>query len=385
MKKILFIESRYESFYGAQKSMLKLVQILDESKFESQVVTTGDGKLKKGFEKSNVKVDVIKLGKKANTFGGKTLKYSIIGKVQVIFQVLVYNLKIANYILKNKIDFVYVNDLRALLYSVLATKILRKKTIWYIRNDLELSIFTKIGLRFSDKIITIAKGVLRRLPKEEINRYSHKMTNIYTGFDFGDYHLFNKSNSKKSLGIPNTHKVIGYLGSVNERKGLDILVDAFIDFNKTQQNNLMLLIVGNVSPGYESFWNKQLKKLNNSGLLFKHLSFMDDISKAYCAMDIFILPSRSEGLPRVVIEAIAHKIPVIATDVGGVKEIIKNEDLGLVIEKEDKLDLIKSIDLLLSSDHLRETITKNAFLNIKKDFSTENFVRNINDYFSKLN
>src|SRR5699024_7122441 len=141
-----------------QKSMLKLIKGLKSQRFVSKVVTTEDGELKRNLESCNVKVDVVKLGKSSNVFGGRVLNYSIIKKIVVLFQLIFYNLKLVRYIFHNKIDIIYVNHSRALLYTLLASKILNKKIVWYIRADISNSIITRICLRHSDYIITIANG-----------------------------------------------------------------------------------------------------------------------------------------------------------------------------------------------------------------------------------
>ncbi|WP_042221715.1 glycosyltransferase family 4 protein [Oceanobacillus manasiensis] len=383
MKKIMFLESRYDSFYGAQKSMLKLIQGLDSNKFSYKVVTTGDGKLMKGLEENNVPVDVLKLGEKANVFGGKVLDYSIFEKIVVILQIIIYNIKLIHYIKKNNIDIVYVNDLRAFLYSVIATKLLRKKNVWYIRADITNSFLTNLGLRFSNKIITIAHGVLEHIPQEKIEKFNYKITNIYTGFDFDQYKIYEKKESKINFGISTNKHVIGYLGSINERKGLDVLIDSYIEVSKIY-NDLHLLLIGDVSTGYEEYWEQQSKKLESEDVAFSHQPFRKNVSQAFSAMDTFVLPSNSEGLPRVVIEAMGHKLPVIATDVGGTKEVIPSDEFGIIIRKGNTNELIHSIKLLKEDKVYRSKLSQKGQEFCKTNFSNNRFVREINDYFGRI-
>lgn len=382
-RKILFLESRFDSFYGAQKSMLKLIQSLDQNDFEIRVVTTSKGKLSKELRENNVSTDIVELGKRVNVFGGKVLKYSILEKIVAAFQIFLYNFKILYYIKKNKIDMVYVNDLRALIYSVLATKILRKKNIWYIRADISNSILSEIGLRFSNNIITIADGVLRNLPKQKKKKYQSKITNIYTGFDFSGFEIFDKQISKEYFELSESGLVIGYVGSINKRKGLDFLIEAYIKINKIYKNT-ELLIVGDVSPGYSDYWEDLNKRVEENGSHIKHLSYSKEVSRVYSAMDVFILPSRSEGLPRVVIEAMGHKIPVIATDVGGTKEIIKNNINGFIIEKDNVEDLECALSSILKDEDKRHQFGIKGEEFVRKSFSEKDFASNINNYFLKI-
>lgn len=383
MRKILFLESRYDSFYGAQKSMLKLIQSLDNDKFSYKVVTTDEGNFKKGFEENNVKVDVLKLGEKANVFGGRIFDYNILEKILVIFQIIIYNIKIYFYIKKNKIDIVYVNDLRAFLYSALATKLLRKKSVWYVRSEISDSILNRLGFWFCNHIITIARGVLKNIPKRTIQKYDNKIKNIYTGFDFSQFQIIDKKVSKRSYDLSENRYVIGYLGSINERKGIDFLVDTFIELCK-RRSDLELFIVGDVSHGFEEYWNSQIKKLEKANVRFKYNGYKKEISKAYCAMDVFVLPSRSEGLPRVVIEAMAHQLPVIATDVGGTKEIIKSKSRGIVINKDDNIGLIQAIEVLLNNEDYRYDSGKAGKKYVESAFNAEKFKFEINNFFKSI-
>lgn len=381
-KKILFLEARYDSFYGAQKSMLTLIQSLDRDRFLPKVVTTANGELRENYGKHNVPVDIIKLGKKANVFGGKLLEYSFFNKILVVLQVLLFNLKVFRYIKKNKIDIVYVNDLRALFYVVLAGKISRKKIVWYIRSDVNDSKATFLGFKFADKIVTIAHGVLRNIEQGKLQPYENKFINIYTGFDFEQFKIIDKSVAKNQFGIESDKFVIGYLGSINKRKGIDLLVDAYLKL-VDEHSNIELMIVGSVSDGHEIYWEEQLRKLK--GHSFTHTPFTDKVSEAYSAMDAFVLPSKSEGLPRVLIEALAHEIPVVSTRVGGIKEIVINDNYGIVLKNNnDVIELTNSIEKLMVNTDYYKKIVMNGSNYVISQFSMKEFAKKINNLFFKL-
>lgn len=379
----MFLESRYDSYYGAQKSMLTLINSLDRNQFNFNIVTTEDGEFLKGFEQeSDFKVDVVKLGKKANVFGGEVFNYSIFEKMLVAIQLFIYNFKILSYVHRKKIDIIYVNDLRALIYSVIASKILRKKVIWYIRTEVDDSKLTYFGLKNADIIITIAQGVLKNLPKSKIGKYNNKITNVYTGFDFEKFSIKDKEIAKKELSLSNEKFIIGYLGSINSRKGLDILVDAYINL-LSKYDNIELLIVGDVSNGYEKYWNELKLKLKEANAKYIYYSYSQNVSLIYSALDVFVLPSRSEGLPRVVIEALAHNLPVVSTNVGGAGEIINNNINGLLIEKDSTIELFNAIELLITNPNVRMELIKNAS-DIKSIFSLTTYKRKINILFENV-
>lgn len=382
-RKILFLESRFNSYYGAQKSMVKLIKSLDCDKFEAVVVTTDDGMLSNSLSKENIPFDILRIGKESNVFGGKVLKYSVLKKMTVGFQILVYNMKLIKYIRKNNVDIMYVNDLRALIYSILSTKLLRKKNVWYIRSDISNSLLTNIGLRLSDNIITIANGVLRHIPKPVIDNYDEKITKIYTGFSFNKKETSDKNIAKQKLKLPKDKVIVGYLGSINERKGLDFLIHSLKEL-QIDNDNTKLLVVGDTSPGYESQWESLKNISRENGDFLIHLPYSNEIEKVYNAIDIFVLPSRSEGLPRVVIEAMSYNVPVIVTDVGGTKEIVDNNIDGLVIEKDNEVELINALKILISDQKKRLEFGAMGFKKVNNKFCDQEFVEKVNNYFQKI-
>ena len=84
---------------------------------------------------------------------------------------------------------------------------------------------------------------------------------------------------------------------------------------------------------------------------------------------LLIVPSRMESLPQVIKEAFYLKIPVIATNVGGIPEIIQNEKTGILIPSENEREMIYAINNLIENDSLMEILTKNAFDFINKFYS----------------
>ncbi|MDD2481297.1 MAG: glycosyltransferase family 4 protein [Lutispora sp.] len=382
-KRILFIESRYQTFYGAQKSMAAFIKALDTEYFESKVVLAGKGKLEDELKKLNIDVDVIKLGKKADAFGGKILNYSVASKIIVLVQIFIFNLRLIPYIVKNKIDAVYANDFRALFYVVVASKLLRKKIILYIRTDITYNLFTKAGIFLSDYIITIAKGVLKNLPQNVTDKYDKKTYKIYTGFEFDKFSIMPKEQSKMLLDIDSKEIVIGFVGSINERKGLDLLIAAIYEMCKSC-NNITLLIAGDITSGSEGYWKNLKNIIQKNNLKVKHVGYFTEMNLIYSAIDILVLPSRMEGLPRVIIEGMAHGLPVIASDVGGVKEIIQDESLGLIIPADSITSLIKALSELIYSEDIRAKMASTAKVYVKEKFSEEKFKKSINELLMNI-
>lgn len=379
MKKILFFEPRYNSFYGAQKSMVHLIKSL-ESDFKVTICTTKKGVFSQSLEKEGLECDFIPVGETTNQFGGKVLDYSIFKKIIVLFQILLCNIQCLIYIYKNSIDIIYANDGRAVSYCGLAVKLARKKLVYYVRSDISPTILNKLNLKLSNKVILIAEGVLREFNEKEKLKYKNKIVTVHTGFNFDSFSILGRE--KLELDQKENNKVlVGYVGSLNYRKGLDILIDSL---DTIISSKIKLIIAGDVSIGYEDYWSSLESKLKIMDIDYTLLGYKDNVHPLYKLLDVLVLPSRSEGLPRTVIEAMYHECAVIATNVGGVSEIIESNEIGCVIGKDSVKDLNETLSFLINNKEVMESMGKKAAIHVEQKFGQETFRRKINNLFREI-
>jgi glycosyltransferase involved in cell wall biosynthesis len=147
---------------------------------------------------------------------------------------------------------------------------------------------------------------------------------------------------KKFVNIPDVQKIqkqVVYVGRDSFEKGTDILkeIESKID--------------GNVKYCTSLSWNKAMEILK--------------------ASQVFVLPSRAESIPQSVKEAFFLKIPVVATDVGGVHELVTNNKTGLLVAPNNPTELLDKINYLLNNIELCNTLANNAYEFITKNFSWE--------------
>ena len=161
----------------------------------------------------------------------------------------------------------------------------------------------------------------------------------------------------KSSHTKSSDKVkILYVGRLHELKGLDHLIKAFSDVKKVHDNVELLIIGGGDLKG-------DLEKLVHDEGMDEDVKFIGEVEHLelidyYQNSDIFVLPSLSEGLSNVIMEAMACGLPVIATDVGGNPELVKHEEGGLIVNSKDVLGLQNSLERLLNDPELREAMGK---------------------------
>jgi len=167
--------------------------------------------------------------------------------------------------------------------------------------------------------------------------------------------------------------VILYVGRLIDWKGIDYLINAMprvIDaVPKTK-----LFIVG--SGPLKSDFLKLSERLNiKRSIIFIDAVSQSDLIGFYSLADLFVLPSiindkgETEGLGVVLLEAMACGVPVIGTNVGGIRDIIKDGKTGLLVRQKDPYDLAKKIIQLFSDERLKIKIVENGFKLIEKKFT----------------
>lgn len=189
--------------------------------------------------------------------------------------------------------------------------------------------------------------------------------------------------SRVRLGIPDGQTVLLTIANFNYIKGLDVLSKAVALLKKEKKwgKNVCLYIVGQPQKDLD-----ELSSINDSigiGQDVKLIGISNDVSDYMSAADIYIQPSRSEGLPLALMEAASYSLPLIGSNVGGIPEIIKDRINGILASPEDERNLADAISELINDKGLRVVLGNNSFSIYRESFSIENSInQTLNYYFT---
>ncbi len=194
---------------------------------------------------------------------------------------------------------------------------------------------------------------------------------IPMGVDLSVFRKKNCEDLKLKLGIKN--KVIFSVGRLIELKGILFLIKA-LPFVLNKFPETTLIIAGD---GIEK---ERLIKLSKKFMVEKHIIFLGqiknhDLVDYYNISDVFVIPSiinekgETEGLGVVLLEAMACKVPVIGSNVGGIPDIIKNKVTGLLVEPGKPEKIAKKIVTIFSNEELKNQLIINGYQLIKQNFS----------------
>lgn len=185
-----------------------------------------------------------------------------------------------------------------------------------------------------------------------------KVSVIHYGLDTNKYIPCDKKSARKVLNLPENHNIVLFVAESlqNKRKGLELLIKA-LDILKN--NNIFLLSVGNTNTDLINHANQMhLGNLSNDNLL----------PIVYSVADVFVIPSLQDNLPNTVLEAMACGTPVVGFNTGGIPDMVKPYDTGLLANTGDAVDLAKKIQWLLENDVKRKEMGKNSRQMIENHF-----------------
>jgi len=190
---------------------------------------------------------------------------------------------------------------------------------------------------------------------------------IYNGIDTTAFKKKEDTDCRQKLGISNDAVVITFVGRLIFAKGVQDLIFAFSRIKDTAPN-AKLLIVGD-GPYRANLENLAYQTDCHSSILFLGQRNQDEVIDVLSATDIFVNPSYSEGLGISVMEAASIGLPIIATDVGGTREIITTDETGILIKARDVGQLAEELRRLCADAELREKLGKNARMLIERKFN----------------
>jgi glycosyltransferase involved in cell wall biosynthesis len=188
-----------------------------------------------------------------------------------------------------------------------------------------------------------------------------------------------KAEAKSALGLSKDIAVIGTVARLVQRKGIDVLLRAFGIVRHSHR--VHLIVVGDGPLGEELRALAHELRIEDS---ISWLSFQADPVKWLQAMDVFAFPSRLEGVPNAVLEAMAVGLPIVATTIGGVVDILEEGRTGFLISPNDPEALAGALDRLLGNAPLRADLGCHARNRAVEVFSLSGNISRLMDLYLAL-
>jgi len=219
------------------------------------------------------------------------------------------------------------------------------------------------------------QALLRNAPWLEANRIEV----IYNGIDLSSFLQSAKHDLRRELNIPPNAPLLGFVGQLDERKGIGVLLSAF-DLILQQIPEARLVVAG-LGPLQEMIESEMREHQWDGRVLLA--GFVEDVAAMMQAIDVLLLPSFWEGFGIVIIEAMACSRPVISTNTSSMPEIIADGRTGFLIEPGDHQALAARTIELLHNHQLRGQMGQAGKIKVQENFSFEVMMARLEDLFKR--
>ncbi len=372
MRRVHVLHIRNSSgVYGAERVILSIGKNLDKHKYRFILLALQD--------RENLDLKFVQLSQQV---GLEVLHMPVKGRLDPC---AVFRLR--NILKKYRINIIHCHDFKANFYGLLSTiglNIKRVVTSHGATRDSLLKKFylfldEKVFYKFFDCIIAVSKKIQKNLVKLKIN--PAKIALVQNGVDFSMLNLTPSYAQKVATYFNDENiKVFGVVGRLYPDKGHRYFILAFAKLQKKYPETRALFV------GDGPFRNELARLINIHNLQGKIIlcGEQDDMKNIYRQIHFLVIPSLREGLPFVLLEAMHEKIPILATNVGDIPQVIRQNVTGFLIEPRDEEALYTyMIKLMAQKEHMKR-IVKMGFQLIQERFSAVKMVEGVTDVYKLL-
>lgn len=281
---------------------------------------------------------------------------------------------ISEYCSKNNIDVIHSHHRTFDALSFLLNKIKNRKTVVTVHN---IRYDKKLISYNSDKIIAVSEYVAMHL-KQHYNKESAKIEIIENFINkdlarINNYPAFYRSQH----GLNEDDFVIMYAGRFSEEKGVDILIESYKEL-KQKFPSMRLVLIGE-GDEFERYRNID----RSSNLDIKFIEPVENIFDFLNFANLVILPSRDEAFGNIILEAAYMEKPVIASNIGNIKNLIKNNETGIMFHSDDNKDLTKKIAEAYANYENIKQLGINLKRSLSGKFDEKKFITKIENCYER--
>jgi glycosyltransferase involved in cell wall biosynthesis len=373
MKKIKVLQMIDKSFLGGgQINLLSLAESLDPQLFDVSVCTSGHGPLVDALQRKNIPHFSLSFSKR---FRRKALE------------------DIASFLQTHRFDILHTHGGIAGFYGRMASRTSdTPRVVVHTLHGIHYLHYRNIMLRmlyelqerylarFTDAVIFVSEADQRKGTHRKLVP-AGKQILIKNGIDYSACEIQAQRNPdglEREQDIP--RPLVGCIARLHRQKGIAHLLEAVGTIRRTFPDVKVWVVGGGPLE-------TKLERLCERLRVSSHVSFLgerQDVPQLVSCFDVFVLPSLWEGLPYSLLEAAALGKPVVATDIDGVRELIKHEQTGLLVPPRDPIFLAEAVVRLLRDRDYALHLGQNLKASVRSTYTLVRMVSQVQDLYLKL-
>jgi glycosyltransferase involved in cell wall biosynthesis len=386
MKKILFY-SHTGTVSGAENMLLMALKRIDRRRFAPLAVCPAEGSLA---------IQVAELGVPVKTIDPLEARFT--WRPDLLFRYLgsfvgTYR-QLRAAIKDSKPDLIHANSIRAGLAATAASVATKTAVFWHLQDELPrhpLSTAIRILAAASPRVHLIAaskatadsfRGLILRLFQRRMPlRVIHNVVEL-DKFNTDPRH---RDEIRKEFGLGESEFVVGIVGQITPRKGQLELIRVFAN-SQSQMPSATLLIVGAPMFNKDHLYLEEIKNTTRELGMESRVKFTgkrQDVVKLMQALDVLVVNSKSEAFVIVALEAMACGTPVVATDVGGIREMIDHRVSGWLVPFGDESQLAEALATLGHRHDIRSAFSAAGKRSVAERFHAGKFIADLEEFFEQ--
>jgi len=384
--KILFY-SHTGTVSGAENILLLALKRLNRNRFTASAICPAEG---------NLAEKISELGVPCRTVAPLEMRFT--WRVDLLFKYLLSFCRtfkqLRRAIAEAKPDLIHANSIRAGLVATAASIFTGKPVFWHLQDELPrhpLSSAIRLFAAASSRVRLIAAsqatadsfyGRILRLFK---NRLPLRVIHNVIELEKFEVDSRNRQKVREEFGFDENEFAIGIVGQITPRKGQLELIRTFAEARK-QLPRSTLLIVGAPMFNRDDLYFEELKQTVRELNLENRVKFTgkrSDVAQMMQSLDVLVVNSKSEAFVIVAIEAMACGTPVIATEVGGIREMIEHQVNGWLVPFGDERLLSDALITLNRQPEMLAAFSEAGKKLVAERFHAEKFIADLEDFFEQ--
>ncbi len=371
---------------GAEVTILTFLRNMDRSRFETTVILPSKGAFSKALEEMDVPVAVIRLPMGLIRLKRGRAFQSFFFLLVSFFYLQYYLLRLCVYLKRNHFHLVLTNTIKAHLYGSIAARLCSIPLVWRFHDILVSPDFSPLLIRFivffgnlfPKRILAVSRTAQDHLVQSGVKNGKTEVI-----FNAAEHERFgideDCKNIREEYRLKNEVKLIGCIGRIIPQKGQKVLLSAIPGIIQ-RYPEIFFLIIGDIFLQDVAYKKELLEIIRKYGIEenVKFTGFRPDINQVIESLDVVVFPSIApEAFPLSVLEAMSLGKPVVASDVGGVREMIEDRVSGFLVEPDHPEQIAERIIFLFEHPEIRDRIRQKAKEVVQQEFSLKNYVLSI--------
>ncbi len=372
---------------GAENVLLLALKRLNRSRFAPSAICPAEG---------NLAEKISELGVPCRTISPLEMRFT--WRIDLLFKYLLSFWRtfreLRSAIVEAKPDLIHANSIRAGLVATMASVFTGKLVFWHLQDELPrhpLSSAIRLFAAASSRIRLISAsqatadsfyGRFLRLFK---NRLPLRV--VYNAIELENFEIDSRNRQKirAELNLAENEFVFGIVGQITTRKGPLELIRTFAEVTP-KMSSATLLVVGAPMFNQDDLYFEELKKTVRELGLEDRVRFLGkrrDVAAVMQSLDALVVNSKSEAFVIVALEAMACGTPVVATEVGGIREMIEHGVNGWLVPFGDEQLLSEALITFNQQPEMRSALSEAGKRIVAERFHVEKFIEDLEDFFEQ--